>query len=262
MIVFAAFMPHTPLLVETVGKEHKKSLKKTNAAVQSLAKDLVLANPDTIVVISAHPTRHADAFSINLHDPYRTDLSRFGDLSNAREFRPDLALMDAAQRTLRRKGVPVTLDTDHALDHGATVPLLLLAKALPRVRVFPVTYSGLDPKAHLEFGRALKEVLAASGRRIAVIASGDLSHALTKASPEGERKEGKAFDAAVTHAVETVGISQLLAMEPAFLEAAAECAHKPLLILFGLLEKTAVDPEVLSYEAPFGVGLLTARFHL
>lgn len=262
MIVFAAFLPHTPLLTETVGKEHRKKLKKTVAAVQKLADGLAASRPDTLVIISAHPTRHADAFSINVHDPYRTDLSRFGDMGAERAFRPDLRLIDAIQRPLRRQGVPVTLDTDHALDHGASVPLLLLAERLPNIRVVPVTYAGLDAKAHVEFGRALKEVLAASPSRIAVVASGDLSHALTPASPEGERPEGKVFDAAAKHAVETCGLSQLLAMDPVQVEAAAECAYRPLLILLTLLEKTAAEPELLAYEAPFGVGLLTARFHL
>lgn len=262
MIVFSAFLPHTPLLTETVGKEHRKKLKKTVAAVQKLAEGLVSATPDTLVVISAHPTRHADAFSINLHEPYRTDLSRFGDMGAERTYKPDISLIDTTQRTLRRQGIPLTLDTDHALDHGATVPLLLLAKQLPRLRVMPITYAGLDAKSHVEFGRALKEVFAASKTRIAVIASGDLSHALTKTSPEGERPEGKKFDAAVKHAVESMGLSQLLGLDPVLVEAAAECAYRPLLVLLGLLEKTAVDPEVLSYEAPFGVGLLTARFHL
>ncbi len=262
MIVFSAFLPHTPLLTETVGKEHRKKLKKTVAAVAKLAEGLVSAKPDTLVVISAHPTRHADAFSINLHEPYRTDLSRFGDMGAERAYQPDLSLIDTTQRALRRQGIPLTLDTDHTLDHGATVPLLLLASQLPRLRVMPVTYAGLDAKAHVEFGRALKEVLTASKTRIAVIASGDLSHALTETSPEGARPEGKLFDAAVKHAVESMGLSQLLGLDPVLVEAAAECAYRPLLILLGLLEKTAVEPEVLSYEAPFGVGLLTARFHL
>lgn len=262
MIVFSAFLPHTPLLTETVGKEHRKKLKKTLAAVQKLAEGFGASKAETLVIISAHPTRHADAFSVNLHEPYRTDLSRFGDMGAERMYKPDIALIDTTQRTLRRQGIPLTLDTDHALDHGATVPLLLLATQLPHLRVVPITYTGLDAKSHVEFGRALKEVFAASKKRIAVIASGDLSHALSKLSPEGERPEGKQFDAAIKHAVETMGLSSLLGMDPALVEAAAECAYRPLLILLGILEKIAVDPEVLSYEAPFGVGLLTARFHI
>lgn len=262
MLVFAAFMPHTPLLVESVGKDNRKKLKKTLQALHKLEEGLARAAPETVVIISAHPTTHATAFSINLHDPYRADLSRFGDLGTDRTFAPDLRLIDGLQRSLRRAGMPVTLDTDHALDHGATVPLLTLFADRPAPHVVAVTYSELGPKEHAAFGRALREAIEASNRRIAVIASGDLSHALNKKSPVEPRPEGKAFDDAVCQSVYTVSLSQLLNLEPALVEAAAECAYRPLLMLFGLLEKVAVKPKVLAYEAPFGVGYLTAEFVL
>ncbi len=261
MIAVAGFMPHSPLLVESVGKGHRTKLKKTVAAIKKLAGDFAAAKLDTIVVISSHPTRHADAFSINLHDPYRTDLSRFGDLGAERTFRPDMALIDATQRALRRQGLPLTLDTDHALDHGATVPLLLLTDMRAPVKIMPITYSGLEPKEHAAFGEALRDVLASYKGRVGVIGSGDLSHALTKKSPLGERPEGKAFDQAVCDAVGSMGLSPLLSLEPSFVERAGECAYLPLLVVMGLLGRYA-DAELLAYEAPFGVGFLTARFHL
>lgn len=263
MIVFAAFLPHTPLLMPSVGKEHRKKLKKTLPALATLAASFAKASPETVVIISAHPTEHANAFSINVHDPYRTDLSKFGDLGTNRSFVPDLGLIDTVQRQLRRAGLPLTLDTDHTLDHGATVPLLLLAPAMrPEPKVVAITYSGLGPKEHAAFGRALRDAFEASGRRIAVVASGDLSHALTKKSPLGARPEGKAFDDAVTEAVANLSLSQLLSLEPSLIEQAAECCYRPLLILFGVLEKMSATPRVLSYEAPFGVGYLTAHFDL
>lgn len=263
MLVFAAFMPHTPLLLESVGQHNQKKLKKTVSAVHHLHKDLLKAKPETLVIISAHPTLHADAFSINLHDPYRTDLSKFGDLGAHPEFAPDLQLIDHLQRTLRRDGIPLTLDTDHTLDHGATVPLLLLGKKLsPEVKIVAITFSGLGPKEHAAFGRALREVFEASNKRIAVIASGDLSHVINKKSQLGLRSEGKLFDETVQHAVSTAGLSQLLSLDANVVEQAAECAYRPLLILFGILEKIAVEPMLLAYEAPFGVGYLTAEFRL
>ncbi len=262
MIVFAAFMPHTPLLLESIGKENRRKFKKTLLAIERLVLNLLRAAPDTLVVISAHATIHADAFSINVHEPYRVDLSKFGDLGATQTFQPDMQLIDHIQRLLRRNGMPLTLDTDHALDHGATVPLLLLTKHLPTCKVVPITYSGLGPKEHAAFGRALKEALAASKKRVAIIATGDLSHALSKKSPLGMRPEGKRFDQALCHAVDTFGLSQLLSLEPGLIEMAGECAYRPCIILFGILEKMPIKPERLAYEAPFGVGYLTAEFHL
>lgn len=262
MIVFAAFTPHTPLMLPPIGKDARDRLQKTISAMGRLGDELYAAMPDTIVVISAHATQHDKAFSANLHDQYRVDLREFGDLTTAREFQPDLSLIDAMQRSVRRAGIPFTLDSDARLDYGSAVPLVMLAEPLRSVRIVPVSYGGLGPKEHHAFGRALKDVFSARRERIAVIASGDLAHCLTSDAPAGFRPEGAAFDEATKQAVEAGSGSALLSLDPELVERAAECAYRPLLVLFGILENVRTRPEVLSYEAPFGVGYLVAQFHL
>lgn len=262
MIVFAAFTPHTPLMLPPVGKDARDRLRDTVSAMERLQDELYAAMPDTIVVISAHATQHDEAFSANLHDEYRVDLSEFGDLTTTREFRPDLSLVDAIQRSVRRAGIPFTLDSDARLDYGSAVPLVLLTEQIGSVKIVPVSYGGLEPKEHHAFGRALKDVLSVRPERIAVIASGDLAHCLTSDAPAGFRPEGAQFDEAARHAVEAGSGSALLSIDQTVVERAAECAYRPLLVLFGILDNVRMRPEVLSYEAPFGVGYLVAQFHL
>jgi len=262
MIVFAAFTPHTPLLIPPVGKEARERLHSTVSAMGRLSDELYAAMPDIILVVSGHATRHDAAFSANLHEQYRVDLREFGDLTTSREFRSDLPLIDAIQRSIRRAGIPFTLNSDARLDYGSAVPLIMLAEQLQKVRIAPISYGGLGPKQHHAFGRALKDVLAARRERIAVVASGDLAHCLSSDAPAGYRPEGIEFDEAVRQAVESGSVSTLLSLDPDMVDKAAECAYQPLLVLFGLLENTRVRPEILSYEAPFGVGCLVAQFHL
>jgi AmmeMemoRadiSam system protein B len=262
MIVFAAFTPHSPLLLPVIGKEHRKRLKHTLAAMKTLAEHLYAARPETMVILSSHSTMHETAFSMNLHDEYVTDLSRFGDLGTKQEFEPDLALMDGIQRSLRRAEQPMTLDSDAALDHGTAVPLLLLTERLPNIRIVPISYSGLDAKAHVAFGRALREALETSPRRLAVIASGDLSHALSSKAPAGFHKEGKWFDDLAQEALVNSSLSKILAADSEKIKAATECAYRPLLMFLGILEEKHGQSEILSYEAPFGVGLLVVQYHL
>ncbi len=230
--------------------------------MKHLAEELYASHPDTIVLISAHSVQHEEAFSINLHDEYHIDLKDFGDLSTTKEFSPDLMIIDQLQRRVRNEGIPLTLDSDANLDYGTGVPLLLLTEELKKVKIVPISYSGRSAKEHVAFGRILKDVLINSQRRVAIIASGDLSHCLTSDAPEGYRKEGQEFDKLITQAIEGLSISKLLSMKPELVKAAAECAYKPLLILFGALERMNIRPEILSYEAPFGVGYLVAQFHL
>lgn len=262
MLSFAAFTPHTPLLIPGVSKEPLERLRASSEAMARLAEDAYLARLDTLVILSSHATQFDCAFSMNLHDEFLADLSAFGDLSRPKAFKPDLALMDALQRALRRGGTPLAVNSCQALDHGTSVPLLLLSERLPGVRVVPVSYAGLGPKDHLAAGRAIKEVIMRSPKRIGIVASGDLSHCLTSDAPAGYRREGAVFDELIRQAVQDGSSAKLLAASPELIAAASECAYRQLLMLFGVLDRVQVRPEVLSYESPFGVGYLVAEFHL
>lgn len=262
MIVFAAFTPHTPLLLASVGKEKHERFAATLTAMEQLAEDLYAARPDTVAVISSHAVRFENAFSINLHEHYRTDFSEFGDLVTVDEFEPDLALIDRVQRQCRSRGVPVTLNSSETLDYDTGVPLHLLMRPSLSARIVPISDSGLDAKSHFAFGRELKDVFLNSTERIAVIGSGDLSHCLSSESPQKRRKEGPAYDATVREAIKLHSASKLLALDPSFREAAAECSFEPLVILFGILERMNVRTRELSYESPFGVGHLVVDFGL
>lgn len=262
MIGFSAFTPHSPLMLAPIGKDAQARMHATLAAMERLKGELSAARAETIVVISAHAIRHEEAFSVNLHDEYLVDLRDFGDLTTSREFLPNLSLVDAIQRAVRRAGIPFTLDSEARLDYGSAVPLAVLTSSRSPVRIVPVSYSGLGPKEHYAFGRALKDVLSARRERIAVIASGDLAHCLTSDAPAGFRPEGAVFDLAAQGAVESGSASSLLSLDPKMVDRASECAYRPLLVLFGIMDHVRTRPEVLSYEAPFGVGYLVAQFHL
>lgn len=261
MIVFAGFTPHSPLLLPTVGKNQTAKLEKTLAAMEHLAENLYLAKPDTIVVLSTHAEKPEDAFLLNLNDRYITDLKAFGDIQTNKTFLPDPEIADRLQRRARKEELPLTLGS-HSLDHGAAVPLLLLTNQLKQIRILPLTYGGSDPKEHVALGRILKDVIMDSQKRVALIASGDLAHTLSSRAPKGYKKEGLLFDHAVIDAIGSLSIAKLLRFDPVILEQSSQCAYRPLLMLFGSIERMRIRTEILSYEAPFGVGYLVAQFHL
>lgn len=262
MIVFSAFTPHSPLLLPSVNKTQLSKVKKTTAAMQLLSDELYAARPDVLVILSSHGTTFDDAFSLNLHEEYRIDLKEFGDLTEHRTFKPHLKLIDNLQRSLRRQQIPVTLSSDEVLDYGAAVPLLILSEHLPKLKIVPITFSALSAKEHFQFGSALKEVLSSCHERVAVIGSGDLSHALATTSPAGFNKQGPLFDKIVQECVVNRNVSGLLTLAPEDVAMAKECAYRPLMMLLGLMERVNCDPVIHSYEAPFGVGFLVVHFEL
>lgn len=261
MIVFAAFTPHSPLLIDSIGKENIKYLTKTREALANLSASLVESRPDVVFVISSHSLVHESAFSINLHDTYQVEFKEFGDHTTHRKFFPDLELTTLIQRAARNADIPLVLESFASLDYGSSVPLFLLCDEL-HPKIVPISYSGMDRKQHMAFGRLLKDVATASHKRIAIVASGDLAHSHTSDAPVGYREEGKEFDETIQRSIEQFSSSTLLSLDEHVVQQAAECALRPLLILFGVLEHVSVRPQVHSYEAPFGVGYLVAQFHL
>jgi aromatic ring-opening dioxygenase LigB subunit len=263
MIVFAAIVPHSPLLLPTVGKEHRTKLAATLAAMQEIEQALYLAKPDTVVIVAPHGARYPDAFSINLSQSYTGNFKAFGDFSTTVKVKGDFLLIDHLQRLMRsdEAKVPFTLTSNEELDYGFTVPILLLTSHLQTTYI-PISPSLLDGKAHYEFGRQVKRVLHADAKRVAVIASADLSHKLGPDSPGGASKEGPSFDEGIKTGVASHDIAKLMGLSPDIVEGAGQCGYRPIMITMGALDEINVTTKVLCYEAPFGVGYLTARFDI
>jgi AmmeMemoRadiSam system protein B len=261
MIVYTAFVPHTPLVFESVGKERSLELDKTKAALLQLRDELRVAHPDVVIVISSHAGEQTEVFSLNMHEEYRAELKEFGDYETAEVYKPATALIDQIQRELRAKDMHITLHSQESLTHGAAIPLLFLEPDAKMVKVISIATCQKSPKEHVQFGNALRDCFDEHPARIAVVASGDLAHTLSKEAPLGYKKEGKLFDEAVQYAVNEFSLSTLLSLDEKVVHNAAECGYLPLLVLFGVLDDMEVIPKTLSYQHPFGVGYLTARFY-
>lgn len=262
MIVFAAHVPTSPLLLPPVAGDRIGALHKTRSALEELAGDLYAAKPDTIVLISDHPTSFTSAFSISVSDPYRCDLSDVGYLDYHKTYHPDFTLVDALQRNLRKLGEPITLTTDDRLHFASTVPLEMLTEKLPNIKIVPISPCGLSPKDHFTFGQALRHTLLESQKRIAVISTGDLAHTLTDFSPGGLHPDGITYDKTLLTALEHGNAVGLITMEESLRQNAEELAYHKILILLGVLDGSATTTSIMSYEYPFGVGYAVINFVL
>ncbi|MFA5128628.1 MAG: AmmeMemoRadiSam system protein B [Patescibacteria group bacterium] len=262
MLTFAAITPHPPILIPTIGRENTKIIKKTAEAMEELEKKLFEAKPDIIIVISPHGVLLPDAFSINLNPEYVSNLEEFGDFSTKIKFKTNTALAFRIKELMEDKNIPLTLTSNVFLDHGVVVPLYFLTKRLSKVSILPISYSLLDFKTNFNFGDILKEIILNEDKKIAVIASGDLSHCLTKDAPAGYSPRGKEFDDKLIELITNKNTAGILKLDTDLVEKAGECGLRSILILLGLLERINYTPEILSYEGPFGVGYLVANFKL
>lgn len=261
-LVFAAITPHPPLLIPAIGKDNLKKINKSKRALEKLEEELYLSKPDIILTISPHGTIFSDAFSINLCSEFKTDLRDFGDLTTNLTFKGEMNLPNVIREASKIKKYPTTMISEPTLDHGVAVPLYYLTAHLPNISLLPIGFSGADWKTHVDFGYLLKEEIMHTTKRVAVIASGDLSHALTTDAPAGFNPKGREFDAKIQELLAARNTTGMLQLDPQFVESAAECGFRSILILMGILRNVNYTYEAHAYEGPFGVGYLTANFVL
>lgn len=262
MIVFAAIVPCSPLLIESVNPEKVNAAAKTRAALAELAEELFAAKPDTLVLFCDHANTPTDAFAINVSDPYHAGLAEFGDLGYSKTYGTDFMLADGMQRNMRHAGHAITLETEKELPFSATVPLALLTEHLPNIHILPIAPCNKSPKEHFDFGAALRESLVSSSKRIAVIACGDGSHTRSTDAPGGLHEDGEKLDTLLGTLVAQKNTAGLLQVDETMRKNAQDASYRQIVMLFGALDGTPVESSVLSQEAPFGVGQLVAELRL
>lgn len=262
-IVFSAITPHPPVLIPDIGKKNLKQIAKTEEAMKKLEQEFYATKPESVVIISPHGKILDDAFNINLSVDYTANFKDFGDFGVELKFKSDYrSIQEIRAADESHTAVPIVLTSVPEIDHGFSVPLYYLTQHLKDIPIIPITYSAMDYKQHFAFGQFLYRQLAKINKRFAVIASGDLSHKLTKDAPGGYSAKGKEFDKKIVELLKKKDFDGILKLSPGLIKAAGECGLRSIIILAGILESLNVVPEVLSYEGPFGVGYTVCNFKL
>lgn len=261
-LIFGAFTPHPPIILPTIGGAHLTEVKKTIAAMKELEGELYTMQPETLMIISPHSPISPSSFALNLAPQFHGQLQDFGDFTTQLKFACDLELISNIREKADEEEIPVTCLNQSALDHGAIVPLYYLTQHLPKIKIVPLSFSMLDLNIHLKFGALLRDVSLQTNKRMALIASGDLSHRLTENAPAGYSPQGKTFDDLIVRFLKEKKTEEILKINPQLIEEAGECGWRSLVILLGALQNLEYKIYVHSYEGPFGVGYLVAQFEL
>ncbi len=258
MIVFASIVPHPPLSIEGIGTKNEiSSLRKTLKAFNDLRVGLEKAKPDTVIIISPHGEMEDYNFVINSDSTLKGDYSRFG-LNRSFEFKNDNDIV--SQIVYCCEMIDMFVHThDSSLDHGTLIPLNHLLKNI-NPNVVHMSFSLLSYEKHYEYGELISNVLENSKKRIAVIASGELSHRLKPKSKAGYSPKGMLFDQLMLKYLAENNIKALLSMENKMIKDVAECGLRSFLVVLGMIHQKKYKFNMLSYESPFGIGYLIARF--
>jgi len=258
----AAIVSHSPILIPEIGKINHQVLRKTVDAYQEIASELQGNDIETIIIITPHGQVQANYFTINAAPELAIDLSEFGYLGATRKFFSDL---DFIHELKDISGDKIQLASDPKLDYGSSVPLHLLTSNLSDVKIVSLSYaSELNLEDHFGLGNLIKQVIAKSAKRIAVIASGDLSHRLKKTSPSGYSPKGAKFDSKLieilNNPIDTK--ENILKMDAKLINDAGECGLKSIVTLLGVIGDRQYEPNILAYQTDLGIGYLTMDFKL
>ncbi|MCR4280578.1 MAG: AmmeMemoRadiSam system protein B [Candidatus Komeilibacteria bacterium] len=252
-LVLAHYLPHPPTILAPLRDHGQSSLTATAEAVKELTAKIKNSGITTLVVISAHGERDPKKITMLTHESFRTDLLRFGDLSEYKlwPFNWNLAAeLQAGTETSHR----LVVSDEDVLDYGTAIPLTFLS-TIENLKVVPLRVSGASEEEHWHFGSFLKDKIMDFDERVGIVATGNLSHIHLDESEVARR-----YDNTVLAALRAAQYNDLIAPDTDLVTTAKTCGLKPLLILLGALKGVKYETEIVTYEIDSGIGYLTAEF--
>jgi aromatic ring-opening dioxygenase LigB subunit len=272
-LVFAAIAPHGSLAIEEACEPEERGLAvATQRAFDELGRRFERARPDTTIVLTPHNVHVGGAFAVIVAAQLEGSLSEWTTQPIELECGVDRALAVESIVALVDANLPavgVSFGGNDAasavapMDWGTLIPLWYMGgrrnPPVPSVVVSPARE--LSPTEHQHAGAALARAAAASGKRVALIASADHGHAHDPAGPYGFDEAAKEYDDQIVELVGNGRLDALATWDEGFVERAKADSFWQLLMLDGALRSDGRwHSELLSYEAPTYFGMLCAAY--
>ena len=223
MITFACLSPHAPIFLPEVGSsEDREQVRDTIDSLESLGASLKKAKPEIIIISSPHTDWGINVPLYFLDPPASFKVADYQT--------PDEIIIDTTRKSI----------------------------------IYPIITTLDSPRQHYWWGQALySNLLKNCSLNIALVGSGDMSHCLKIDGPYGFHPDGPKYDQALAEALKKKDLATILQLDELYPEA-GECGLRSFSFILGILEAAGLNyqPEILSYEGPFGVGYLVANIKL
>ncbi len=258
-LVFSGIAPHPPIMVPEVGRESITDVRGSIDGMAELTRRLIECAAESVILISPHAPLETDAFVAYEGPEVYGDFSNFHAPNTQFAAPVDDELLKAITQAASAGNYRVLTLAEHDLDHGTAVPLYFLLQNGWQGKVVALGYSFLSNEDHLHFGSCIRSAVEQVGRRVAFIASGDLSHRLKPEAPAGYNPIAHLFDEEVVDALHSNAPQRIVEMDQDLRRLAGECGYRSILVAIGANSDLPFSCDVMNYEAPFGVGYLVAQ---
>ncbi len=185
-------------------------------------------------------------------------LPAVGSIEDRHKLQKTLQSLEKLGEKLQKEKIEEIIISSPHEDWGFNVPLFFLAQNF-KGKITTFLTGPESASEHFTVGQKKVQSLD-QNKSYALIASGDLSHVLTKDGPYGYHPDGPKFDQELIKLLKEKKVSEILKLDDKFPQAAG-CGLHSFAFCLGLLdgEKMEINPKILSYEGPFGVGYLVAQ---
>ncbi len=270
-LVFAAIAPHGHLAIPEALSETEQGLgTATQHAMAELGRRFDAARPDVSIIMTPHNVHVEGSMAIVMAGNLTGSLAEWTQEPIALKAKTDRELGRAALDAINGAGVPAVgisyggndqTGATAIMDWGVLIPLWYMGgraePPVPTVILSPARDRSLQD--HVTAGRALAAAAAASGKRVALIASCDHGHGHQENGPYGFRPASAQYDNQVVDILKRDKLGELLALDPAFVSQAAADSFWQMLLLHGALGD-GWRGEFLSYEVPTYFGMMCAAY--
>jgi len=258
-LVFAGIAPHPPIMVPEVGGESIAEVQSSIEGMAEFTRRVIESGAETVVLISPHAPLETDTFVAYSDVAIRANFARFRAPEIGFTVSTDEGLLSALENRASVAGFEISRLRGVELDHGTSVPLYFLLNNGWQGKVIALGYSYLSNDDHVRFGSCIRQAIDDSGRRVAFVASGDLSHRLRPDAPAGFNPNAHRFDEEVVAAIQRNDPKQIELIDHKLRKLAGECGYRSMLVAIGATRELTQRCELINYEAPFGVGYMVAQ---
>jgi len=255
----AVLLPNSPLLLPGLKDQVKQAVAKTRQAITDLAVELLARQPDMLFLISSvTPTTilSVQQWSLWQAPLSRLDFSAFGDLLTNLTSRGAVGFTHRLKEKLETK-FNLPLVTGLSLPYTAGVPLVnLVSLGIDLPVVYLQVPSNIEVGQFKVLGEELGDFLQTSPERIILVAAGELG--LTT----GYRAaEGKLFNQQFVGLAQAADWGSLFNLPLSLRQDSGQTVWSPAMLVYSILKNSPLILVGKVYEAPLGVGWLTAEFN-
>lgn len=260
--VYACSYP--AILIPKIGNGEESKIHELKTAYEKMAEEISNLEPNTIVFVSPMAPTMSDKFYISSIGQAFFSFKRLGHREINLSCRYDDFFTDQLKRACSR----ANLDSfslacyDGELDEATAVPLWFIQKKYKDFNVVRVGLSMLSFKKHEDLGKQISKIADFLGKRVVVVALGQLANHRVDKESNRSLPEAARFDAELCRIFKFAELAKLKYLDPKFCLTASATDIRSFIVAAGVLSAFEYSSSALEYTASFGHGNVFSSFDI